>query len=152
MGASLLILGVFSSIMSFNASQSIAIAVILGRSIGKPISLCSDRIEKLADGDLTTPVPSIKRADEVGQLGQAMDTVVDKLNGMISDIGRILEALFNGDLAVDTEEGRTYYTGDFEKLRIYAWNKFLKKIAYARGHFDSYNKSIYAFIIPYFTK
>lgn len=98
------------------------IAISLGRSIGKPISICTDRIKKLADGDLTTPVQVIKRDDEVGHLMYAMNIVVSNLNGMIHDIGRILEALSNGDLGVDTVEGKMLYTGDFEKLQIYAQN------------------------------
>lgn len=98
------------------------IAIKMGTSIGKPISICTDRIKKLANGDLTTPVQSIKRDDEVGHLMQAMHTVVNKLNGIINDIGRILEALSNGDLGVNTVEGKMLYTGDFEKLQIYAQN------------------------------
>ena len=98
------------------------IAIKMGTSIGKPISICTDRIKKLANGDLTTPVQSIKRDDEVGHLMQAMHTVVNKLNGIIHDIGRILEALSNGDLGVNTVEGKMLYTGDFEKLQIYAQN------------------------------
>ena len=96
------------------------IAIKLGSSIGKPISICTDRIIKLADGDLTTPVQSIKRDDEVGHLMRAMHTVVGNLNGIIGDIGRILEALAGGDLGVDTEEGKLLYAGDFERLQTYA--------------------------------
>ena len=99
-----------------------AIAIMLGRSIGKPISICTDRIEKLANGDLATPVQVMKRDDEVGKLMKAMGTVVSNLNGIIRDIGRILEALADGDLGVDTVEGKKLYTGDFEKLQIYAEN------------------------------
>ena len=114
---------IFSSIVVVIAiAIATVIAIKLGRSIGKPISICTERIEKLAEGDLATPVQVIKRNDEVGHLMQAMSTVVGNLNGIIGDIGRILEALSDGDLAVDTVEGKMLYRGDFESLQTYVQN------------------------------
>ncbi|MCH5184586.1 MAG: HAMP domain-containing protein [Oscillospiraceae bacterium] len=104
------------------AAIATAAAVKLGLSIGNPIRICAERIEALADGDLTSPVPSTKSKDEVGILMKATGTVVGKLNGMIGDIGRILEAMSGGDLGVNTAEGKELYPGDFEKLRSYAKN------------------------------
>ena len=114
---------IFTSIMLVVwIAVATVIAIRLGKSIGKPISICTDRIIKLAEGDLTTPVQVMKRNDEVGHLMQAMSTVVGYLNGIISDIGRILEAMSDGNLAVDTVEGREHYKGDFERLQVYAQN------------------------------
>ena len=112
---------VFTAIMLIiGIAVSSFIAIKLGLSIGKPISICTERIEQLADGDLTTPVPSIKSDDEVGVLMQTMNTVVYKLTGMIRDIGRILEAMANGNFGVNTIEGRSLYPGDFAKLQVCA--------------------------------
>ena len=38
------------------------------------------------------------------------------MNIIISDIGRILESMANGDFNVDTERNREVYEGDYEKL------------------------------------
>ena len=95
---------------------AVFVAIRLGVGIGRPVRLCSERIDKLSRGDLTSPIPDIRRKDEVGILAEATNTVVSKLNFMISDMGRILEAMSEGDLSVDTTEGTSYYSGDFEKL------------------------------------
>ena len=95
------------------------ISIRLGKAIGKPIRLCTERIEKLADGDLTSPVPEIRTHDETGILSNATNTVVASLNHIIKDIGRILEAMSNGNLNVDTNEGELYYVGDYQSLLNY---------------------------------
>lgn len=109
-------------ILVIGIAVATVIAIKVGSSIGKPIKAFAERIKKLADGDLTTPVQTMRRSDEVGHLMHAMHTVVRNLNGMIQDIGRILEAMADGDLDVDTLEGIVYYRGDFEKLQVYAQN------------------------------
>ena len=98
-------------------------AVRIGRSIGGNMRLCTERLKTLADGDLTSPIPDIRAKDETKVLADTTGALVSRLNGMIGDIGRILEAMANGDLSVSTAEGKDYYSGDFGKLRV-----FLKEI------------------------
>lgn len=95
------------------------ISIKLGRDIGNSIRICTERIELLANGDLQSSVPDIKREDEAGRLAIATHTVVDSLNNIIGDIGRVLEAMADGDLSVNTEIGKSFYVGDFEKLLDY---------------------------------
>ncbi len=91
-------------------------ALLLGRDIGKSVRICTERMEKLADGDLKSPVPEIRSKDETGRLAQASKTVVGNLNGIIGDMGRILSAMADGDIAVDTETGESHYVGDYTTL------------------------------------
>ncbi len=91
-------------------------ALLLGKDIGKSIRICTERMEKLAEGDLKSPVPEIRSKDETGRLAEASKTVVNNLNGIISDIGRILSAMADGDLAVNTETGERNYVGDYTTL------------------------------------
>ena len=98
------------------------LAIRKGNALGKRIRICADRIDSLSNGDLTSPVPIINDNDETGILAKATDTVVEKLNGMIGDMGRILGAMANGDLSVSTADGKSFYSGDFEQLRVYAKN------------------------------
>lgn len=95
------------------------ISAKLGIGVGKSVRVCTERIELLAGGDLQSGIPEIKRQDEAGRLATATHTVVDSLNGMIGDIGRVLEAMAGGDLGVDTNIGEGFYVGDFEKLLGY---------------------------------
>lgn len=110
--------GIFVTIVVILVSFTIAtiVSVRLGTGIGKSIRLCTERIEALSGGDLQSSVPDIRRNDEAGRLANATKTVVGSLNDMIGDIGRILEAMADGDLSVDTDVGESYYIGDYEKL------------------------------------
>ena len=92
------------------------ISIRLGRGIGNSLRLCAERIEKLAEGDLTSPVPDIKTKDETGRLCDATKIVVSDINNIIGDIGRILEAMSGGNLNVHTTQAQQYYSGDFRKL------------------------------------
>lgn len=68
------------------------------RKIGKPIRLCAERIEKLSEGDLTSPVPMVKSHDEVKILAKSAAKVVNEQNAMISDIGNILSNMAQATL------------------------------------------------------
>lgn len=98
---------------------TIIISITLGRKIGKPISLCTARMEKLANGDLTSAVPEIHSKDEVGRLSEAAHTVVDYQNRIIADIGRILKSMSNGNFNVNISESEKYYVGDYNELPDY---------------------------------
>ena len=98
------------------------VSIKLGKGVGNSVRVCTERIEKLANGDLQSTVPDIKRQDEAGRLAVATHTVVDSLNNIIGDIGRVLEAMADGDLSVNTDIGQEYYIGDFEKLLGYVKN------------------------------
>lgn len=98
------------------------ISIKLGRGIGGSVRVCTERLELLANGDLQSSVPDVKRQDEAGRLAVATHTLVDSLNNIIGDIGRVLEAMADGDLSVDTKVGENYYIGDFEKLLAFVKN------------------------------
>lgn len=97
---------------------AVMFSVILGRKIGKPIKLCSDRIEKLSVGDLSSPTPKIKTNDETGVLGDATAIVLNNFNNIIKDIGRILGEISECNLNVDTIRGENYYSGDFRQILV----------------------------------
>ncbi|MGN0587144.1 MAG: methyl-accepting chemotaxis protein, partial [Oscillospiraceae bacterium] len=88
----------------------------LGNRIGNPIRLCTERIKKLAEGDLASPVPVIKTNDETRLLANATESVVGDLNAMISDISNILEEISQGNLNVDCHSHDGVYRGDFRSL------------------------------------
>ncbi len=95
------------------------VSIYLGKKIGNSVRVCTERIEKLAEGDLTSPVPVVNTKDETGRLSDATTTVVNSLNSIINDIGRILEAMSAGNLNVHTAQGEKYYVGDYSRLLTY---------------------------------
>ncbi len=100
-------------------AASTVISIKLGKKIGSAVRLSTERIEKLADGDLTSPVPEINSNDETGRLSESTKTVVTMVNNIISDIGRILESMAGGNFNVHTGECERFYIGDFRKLLDY---------------------------------
>jgi len=88
----------------------------MGTKIGKSVRFCTERIQKLAEGDLKSPVPGIKSRDETGALSKAMDTVIQSLNAIIGDIGRILGTMANKNFNINTEETRQLYIGDYTDI------------------------------------
>lgn len=95
---------------------STIISIKLGRGIGSSVRVCAERMQKLAQGDLNSPVPEIKKKDETGILSEAAKTVVESQKNIINDIGRILEAMSKGNLNVHTNQGSQYYIGDYQQL------------------------------------
>lgn len=95
---------------------SVIISIRLGKLIGKPVKICADRIDLLANGDLNSPVPEVKAKDETGVLASATGTMLSNLNDIIKDIGRVLGEISNGNLAVDDAQNAGCYFGDFSRI------------------------------------
>lgn len=98
---------------------SSAVAVKMGKKIGAPIKLMTTRIDALAAGDLTGPVPEIKTEDETEILAEAASAMLLTLTNIINDIGRVLGEISHGNLNVDTKECGNYYSGDFSQIITY---------------------------------
>ena len=93
----------------------VVVAVILSirvaNGLGKPIRLCVQRIQQLEEGDLSSPIPTFNRRDEIGQLSEATGEIVHLLQGIIQDIGYLLGELSRGNLNVRSQH-RELYVGD----------------------------------------
>lgn len=92
------------------------IAGLISRKIGNPIKLCAERIEKLAEGDLTSPVPTVKSRDEVMILAESTNKVVTGQSEIISDIGNILSNMAQGNFDVYSADADRIYRGDYKVL------------------------------------
>lgn len=95
---------------------SVVVATYIGTSIGNPIKAISIRLQGVATGDLTGDVPVVKTKDELHTLSEATSELVGGLNLIINDIGRILNAMAQGDFNVDTVRNSEIYQGDFAQL------------------------------------
>lgn len=99
----------------------VAIAIRLAVAIGRPIQLCADRIHKLSEGDLSSPVPEIKTKDETGRLAQQTVIIVKNLQDLIGDIGYLLGEMARGNFTVRSRD-YNYYIGDYEQLLLHMRN------------------------------
>ena len=89
----------------------------LAISIGDPLTQCTERFEKLAEGDLHSPMPNFDSNDEVGKLVKASAMMKSDMTNVISDIKYILNEMANGNFAVRTQN-IGYYKGDYEEIII----------------------------------
>lgn len=99
---------VFSGITVFFAFKQ-------GIAIGRPVRQCTERLAKLAEGDLTSDVPQNNRTDEVGLLAKSTKDIVQNMQNIIGDITRISQAFANGRMNVDTNNTQLY-PGDFKGI------------------------------------
>lgn len=98
---------------------STLLSIKLGKNIGRAVRLCTERIEQLSKGDLSSPVPVINTKDETRRLADSTAVTVNMLNNIIQDIGRILEAMSAGNLNVHTSQNEGVYVGDCSKLLMF---------------------------------
>ncbi len=94
----------------------VVVATFIGNNIGNPVKAVTARLQTVAEGDLTSPVPTVKANDETGVLAECTDKLVSGLNTIIVDINRILSAMAQGDFDVDTNRNASVYSGDFAGL------------------------------------
>ena len=104
---------IFSAIITLICS--LVIGYVASR-ITKPITLCSLRLEKLAKGDLTSPIPDINTNDELGVLIQSTQTITNTLKTIILDMSGGLGQMAQGNLDIESTAPE-YYMGDFEPLK-----------------------------------
>ncbi|MEG1876145.1 MAG: HAMP domain-containing methyl-accepting chemotaxis protein [Lachnospiraceae bacterium] len=100
---------------------SMVIAVVFGifisRGISNPIQACVTRLNHLAEGNLTEPVPEIQTKDETGMLADATKTIVTTLQSIIADEDYLLGEMGNGNFDVHSKTELSY-VGDFQPLLL----------------------------------
>lgn len=104
------------AVMTVFCIIGVIVAITISNSIVKPVQACSERIRKLADGDLSSPAVKNDSQNEVGVLARSTATLVNNLNIIINDIDRILTAMSEGRLDIDTEQNSDAYVGDLSSI------------------------------------
>lgn len=112
--------GKFSIILTFVLTLiamiiSILLGLFVSRSISKPVSACTERLKKLANGDLNAPIPDINTKDETGILANATKMIVTNLNRIIRDEEYLLGQMANGNFDIQSN-AEDAYIGDFRQL------------------------------------
>ena len=89
----------------------------IGKVIGTPIGLCSERLRLLAEGDLHSPIPEVDTEDETRVLADATGTLVTNLQTVIQDADHLLGEMSQGNFTVTTQKA-DHYVGDFHGLVV----------------------------------
>ena len=85
--------------------------------ISKPLQQISERLKTFAEGDLDSEFPEHDAKDEVAEMIETARKMADNLNVIISDSGRLLNEMADGNFAVATEHEERY-TGKFNDLLV----------------------------------
>lgn len=78
--------------------------------ISKSLGSVTERIQKLAQGDLTSPVEVMMTNDEAQTLSNSLKDTIEKVSGYISQLQNALEQLSAGNLDVSVSN---QFAGDF---------------------------------------
>ena len=85
--------------------------------ISKPLTAISERLKTFAEGDLDSEFPEHDAKDEVAEMIETARQMADKLNMIISDSGKLLNEMADGNFAIATEH-EEIYTGKFNDLLV----------------------------------
>lgn len=90
------------------------------------------RMNKLAEGDLKSPIDVRHSGDEVEMLSTSLKTTVESVNSYLTEIGCVLDNISNGNLDVSADGE---YRGDFVVIKesltqiITSLNQMMKQIS-----------------------
>lgn len=76
--------------------------------ISKPLQQISERLKTFAEGDLDSEFPEHDAKDEVAEMIETARKMADNLNVIISDSGKLLNEMADGNFAVATEHEERY--------------------------------------------
>lgn len=103
----------------------IILSILIGRRFGNqisdgianPLRQMSERLKTFAQGDLDSEFPEYDAKDEVAEMIEMAREMADNLNVIISDSGRLLNEMADGNFAIATDHEERY-TGKFNDLLI----------------------------------
>ena len=88
--------------------------VIIRRSL-KPLQNVADAGKKLAEGNFDIQF-NYHKQDEIGDVMQAMQSVVERIRSIITDLSEKLTELSRGNFAMNLEDKQGYYQGAYRPL------------------------------------
>lgn len=91
------------------------LAGVMAKSIAKPLTELRDRFVTFAKGDIDSPLPTVESEDETAELVEGVSAMSERIRIIITDSGRLLNEMAEGNFAVRTE-CEEEYTGAFNAL------------------------------------
>ena len=119
------ILAVMEIIVVIIIIAVIILSVLSGRRMGnqiaegiaRPLQQMSERLKTFAEGDLDSEFPEHDAKDEVAEMIETARQMADNLNVIISDSGKLLNEMADGNFAIATDH-EEIYTGKFNDLLV----------------------------------
>lgn len=112
------IYGTFSFLLFVVAAAALLLTVCLSiyitGSLTGPIGQIENAAKRMAEGDFDVELSYLAK-DELGSLAESMRSLTVHFRGIIHDIGDGLEAMGEGNFAIDTKDGELY-VGEFKQL------------------------------------
>ncbi len=100
---------------------SIIILVVVGiilrviiKKLSSPIIKTANRLTDFANGDITSPAPTTRLMGEIGQMTDALASMIATMQNCIGDIDNVLNDMAEGNLSASTQ---AEYPGDLGKIR-----------------------------------
>lgn len=91
------------------------VSTLIIRKSLKPLKSVADAGKKLSAGDFDIAL-NYNKQDEIGDIILAMQSVVDRIRSIISDLSEKLGELAKGNFAMDLEDANGYYQGAYRPL------------------------------------
>lgn len=87
------------------------IGILISRSISKPVKNLTVKIKQLAAGDTDFDITDNTRKDEIGQMSEAVRTILESIRALSEDTHMLVDAATGGRLSVraDTEKHQGSY-------------------------------------------
>ena len=101
---------------------SVVVAVVIGRSIVRPIRSITDVMQRLSAGEIDVPVDQGKRHDEIGQMAQAIDVfrrnIIEK-HAVERTLAESIEAITEGFSLYDAEDRLVVCNSHYREMFSY---------------------------------
>jgi methyl-accepting chemotaxis protein len=115
---------------------SIVVAIRFSNKTGNPLKACSERLKRLADGDLNSEVPIENGSYEIRLLSDATNKIVTDFREMIKTLIHVLTEISDGNLDIDLscDKLNSLFVNDFEPMMssinkiVYSLNSTLNQI------------------------
>lgn len=105
--------GIIAAVVVVASKSARAIA----KSIEAPLDGMMARFETFAQGDLDSPFPEVETKDEISDLIDSAHAMAERLHNIISDAGKLMGEMADGNFAIATEH-EDQYTGAFNALLL----------------------------------
>ncbi|NLT98950.1 MAG: HAMP domain-containing protein [Christensenellaceae bacterium] len=93
---------------------SVVLGVLNARSISRPVKQLTRDVKRLADGEMDINLDAKITKDEIGQMREAVNTIVRVMQSLAEDTGMLVAAAAEGDLSVRADAER--HTGVYRRI------------------------------------
>lgn len=94
---------------------SAKLSTVISKSIEKPLVELKNRFITFAEGDIDSSLPVVETEDEIAELVKGLSIMSERIRDIITDSGRLLNEMAEGNFAVRTE-CEEQYMGAFQVL------------------------------------